>query len=261
MDNLYGIKELEQVTIKTTYPIEINGRKIEIGETILEFDKIQIGGLQENTHRTSARGGWDNREHIFWETTKEMDLYFSQGVFSLAQLAIITNSKMFNIDGAINSTIINTKEEVESSEEGKISLKEIPVGNVFVYDKQTGEKLAYTLEGKEITIKPYTDVLIRYSFNYSNHVKAIKIGNRALNCFLELEGRTRLKDDKTGHTVTGIVKIPKLKLMSDLSIMLGENATPSVLTFTAAGIPVGNRGNSHVCEMIILSNDIDSDIR
>ena len=38
MDELYGIKELYDVVIKATYNIENNGRVIEPGETILEFE-------------------------------------------------------------------------------------------------------------------------------------------------------------------------------------------------------------------------------
>ena len=175
---------------------------------------------------------------------------------------IITNSKMFNINEEDNVIKISTKENLESSENGTFELKEKPVGEIFVYNKETGEKLSYTLEEKQITIDtPYTNVLVRYSFEYKSKSRAVRIGNKLINGYLELEGKTRFKDDTTGHTVTGIIKIPKLKLMSDLSIMLGENADPSVLKFNAIGVPVGNRGNSHVCEMIILNDDIDSDIR
>nr|DAP41040.1 MAG TPA: hypothetical protein [Caudoviricetes sp.] len=35
---------------------------------------------------------------------------------------------------------------------------------------------------------------------------------------MRLEGRTRLKDDNTGETVTGILTIPRLKLKSGLSM-------------------------------------------
>jgi hypothetical protein len=48
-----------------------------------------------------------------------------------------------------------------------------------------------------------------------------EIGRRAFNGFLELEGKTRVKDDTSGQITTGIIKIPQLKLMSGLSIKLG----------------------------------------
>ena len=75
-----------------------------------------------------------------------------------------------------------------------------------------------------------------------------------------LEGRTRIKDDVTGQVVTGIFKVPKLRLMSDLSIRLGPQASPVTGNFRAEGVPVGSKGNSYVSEFFILSDDIESDL-
>jgi hypothetical protein len=36
----------------------------------------------------------------------------------------------------------------------------------------------------------------------------------------------RVKDDVTGKVTTGIINIPKLRLMSDLSIRVGSDAIP-----------------------------------
>jgi hypothetical protein len=40
MENNIGFKELYEVSLKATYPIEIGDRRIEIGETVAAFDKI-----------------------------------------------------------------------------------------------------------------------------------------------------------------------------------------------------------------------------
>ena len=82
MENNIGFKELYEVSLKATYPIEMGDRIIEIGETIAVFDKIQIGNFEEKKNFFSANGGYDNRAHIWWEETKEIRLNFSQGVFS-----------------------------------------------------------------------------------------------------------------------------------------------------------------------------------
>jgi hypothetical protein len=47
MTNEIGFKELYDVSLKATYLIEIGGRKIEVGETIAAFDKIQIANFEE----------------------------------------------------------------------------------------------------------------------------------------------------------------------------------------------------------------------
>jgi len=44
---------------------------------LARFDKIQIAGLNEVKDYVAARGGFDNRAHVFWETTRELNLTFS----------------------------------------------------------------------------------------------------------------------------------------------------------------------------------------
>lgn len=74
MEQEIGFKELYDVALKATYPIEIGGRTIEQGETVALFDKIQLANFQEVKNFASANGGFDNRGHVFWETTKEIKL-------------------------------------------------------------------------------------------------------------------------------------------------------------------------------------------
>lgn len=261
MNELWGIKELENIVLKATYPMEIENRIIEQDEIILAFDKIQVGGLQELKSRVDARGGFDNRSWVSWETTKELPLSFTQGIFSLDQLSIISNSKLLDISKNNQSISITERETLESDEDCKVELKQVPVGKIFVYDKKTGEKLGYKLSEREITIaNPYTEIIVHYTWSYSNGGQIIKIGQRAINGYLKLEARTRLKEDTNGHVVTGILEIPKLKLMSDLSMRLGQGVNPATVSFNAVGIPVGARGTSYVCNFISLNNDIDSDI-
>ena len=87
-----------------------------------------------------------------------------------------------------------------------------------------------------------------------------KIGQRLVNGFVELEGRTRVKDDVSGQVVTGIIKVPRMKLLSEMSIRLGEQANPVVGRFDALCVPVGSRGNTKVMDFILLGDDIDSDL-
>ena len=81
-----------------------------------------------------------------------------------------------------------------------------------------------------------------------------------LTGFVELEGITRVKDDTTGQIVTGILRIPRLRLMSDLSIRLGAQANPVAANFKAVGVPVGSRGTSHIVEFYYLEDDIQADL-
>jgi hypothetical protein len=67
-----NFKELYEVSLKATYPIEVNNRTIEIGESIAVFDRIQLANFSETKKFISANGGFDNRPLIWWEETKDI---------------------------------------------------------------------------------------------------------------------------------------------------------------------------------------------
>lgn len=72
MNNQFSLKELYDVRLKATYPIEIGNYKFEEGETIAFFDELTLANFQEIQNFTSANGGFDNRGRVFWTTTKEV---------------------------------------------------------------------------------------------------------------------------------------------------------------------------------------------
>ena len=257
----YGsFKDFESVRLKATYNIEIGDRTIVPGETIAYFDQIQIAGLSEIRDYITAHGGFEDRTRVIWDRTKEVQLTFTKGVFSKEQMALWTNA---NLVQTHESDVIKTpmREVLESDENGIITCKYNPVHDIFVYRKETGEKLEFTVEENRITInEPYVDVIVDYDFDYDGGGQLIKIGQRLLTGFVELEGITRVKDDTTGQIVTGILRIPRLRLMSDLSIRLGAQANPVAANFKAVGVPVGSRGTSHIVEFYYLEDDIQADL-
>lgn len=261
MDNNIGFKELYDVTLKATYPIEIGDRKIEIGETIAAFDKIQIANFEERKNFISANGGFDNRAHIWWEETKEIKISLSQGVFSKDQFSVMTNAKLIK-DNGTSSLAINARELVETDENGVATTKHEIRQPIFVYDKETGEKLTgINFSGNSVTTQyAYKDLLVDYYYEYNNGYNIFSFGNSITNGYLSLEGKTRIKDDTTGQVITGIIKIPKLKLMSNLSIRLGQDAIPVVGRVDAVAVPTGERGQKKIMELLFLNDDIDSDI-
>lgn len=257
---MFSFKDLEKVSIKATSNIEIGNKQFVPGETLAYFDKIQVAALDEEREVVTANGGFDNRPHVFWDTTRDLKLRFSQGVFSKELFALFTNARVIEqVDVPIP---IAETEYKETDEDGEITLKREPVGEIFIYNRETGERITnFTVDGATISLNtPFLEVDVRYIFNYINTSFDYKIGQRLLTGFVELEGRTRVKDDVSGQVVTGIFKIPKLKLLSDLSIKLGEQANPVVGRFDAVCLPVGSRGNAYVTEFVILDDDIDSDL-
>ena len=259
--NEFGIKELYDVSLKATYPIEIGGRQIEEGETICFFDNIQISNFQEIKSYVTAHGGFDDRAHVWWETTKEVNFIMERGIFSKTQFALLSNSKLINIQEG-EKILVPIREEVEVDEFGIFYSSQIPVGKFFFYNLATGERVyPIRLEDKKYQLRlPYTELLLDYNYEYENGGSVVNIGQRLIKGYLRLEGRTKIKDDVTGQTHTGIIIIPKLKLMSDLSMSLGEKANPMVGRIQAKIIPEDSRMNSRVIEMYFLNDDIDSDM-
>ena len=260
MNNEFGMKELYSVFLKTTYPMRINGKDFDEGEIIAAFDKIQLANFQEIQKAVSANGGFDNRPQVIWKSTKEVDFVFSQGIFSKEQFALLTGANLVKSGDRVELT---QREIVETDENGNFELKNLPQGSFFIYDSN-GNKIIndyIARNGKKVNImgSAYEELICDYNFIYESNVSSLVIGQELVKGYLSLEARTRVKDDITGHTKTGIIKIPQLKLMSDLSMRLGENATPLMGSFKAIGYPVGSRGDTKVMEILFLEDDIDSD--
>ena len=259
--NDFGLKELYEVSLKLTYPIEVSGRRFEIGETLVIFDSIQLANFSENKNFSSAKGGYDNRALVWWEETKDIQFSLTQGVFSKFQLALMTNAKILKTD-AEDAVMISCREIVETDERGVITLKYPPSQPVFVYDKKTGEKIqGWTINGDQLNLQQaYLELIVDYQYNYTEGAEILTFGNALTNGFLSLEGKTRVKDDITGQVKTGIIKIPKLKLLSNLSMRLGNDAIPQVGRLDAVAVPTGPKGQKKVMELIFLNDDIDSDM-
>lgn len=97
-------------------------------------------------------------------------------------------------------------------------------------------------------------------YEYDNGCDILSVGNPLTNGYLSFEGKTRVKDDITGQVKTGIIRIPKLKLLSNLSMRLGNDGVPLVGRLDAVAVPTGNRGSKKVMELLFLNDDIDSDM-
>lgn len=256
----FGLKELYQVIIRATYPIEVSGKTLEPGEVVAAFDKIQIANIQEIKSTAIARGGWDNRAQVYWDSTREVVFNFTQGIFSKSQLVLMTAAKL--LEEKNNGIVLHYREQVESNENGIITLKKAAINPIFVYKVSTGDKLEYTvIDSTHLQINTsYLDCIVDYSYQYNSSYQSLVVGQALTTGYLTLEGKTRVKDDITGQTHTGILYIPRLKLTSNLSMRLGANAMPQVGRFDAVAWPIGDRRNTEVMHLTLLDDDIDSDM-
>jgi hypothetical protein len=97
-------------------------------------------------------------------------------------------------------------------------------------------------------------------YDYENEYSTMVLGQKLIGGFLSLEGKTRVKDDITGKTRTALLRIPRLKLVSDLSMRLGREATPIMANFSAIGLPNVGRNDKKIMELLFLSDDIDAEM-
>lgn len=260
--NNFSFKELYDVSLKTTYPIEVGGRVIESQETIAVFDNIQISNFNEIKAMSSANGGYDNRSLVLWEESKEIRFSLIQGIFSKIQFALMAGARLIKNEGDNNSIAISRREVIETDDSGQATTKYPISSPIFVYNKNTGEKITnFTYSDNVIKLdKAYLEVVVDYCYQYQNKTETFIVGQQLIDGYLSLQGKTRVKDDTTGQVTTGIITIPKLKLMSNLSMRLGQDAAPQVGQLDAVAIPTGAKGKKKIMEIIFLEDDIDSDM-
>ena len=262
MDNEFGLQELYSVQIKSTYPIEIKGKEIAAGEVIAAFDSILIANFQEIHKEVAAQGGYQNRKLVIWNRTEGVNLVFTQGIFSKTQFALMNNSRLIKL-GENQRVRIAQRDELETDSEGKITLTHVPIDSwIFVYNKETGEKLTGLSMIDEKTLQTslvYKDVIVDYEYGYDNGIDVSFIGEDIFEGYVTLEGRTRIKDDITGETHTAIIYIPKLKITSDFNLTLGQNAQPVVGKFTGTALSIGQEKQLKALEIYFLDEDIDRD--
>ena len=263
MENEFGLKELTDLTLKATYPIEMDGRTFDAGEVIARFDKIQIANFRELVSRRSAKGGKGDLTLVVWEDPKEIQLNFTQGIFSKRQFALLSNADLIRKEPE-EKIFISSHFVGESDENGEIQLDKNRISNFFVYNAETFDKIkpiSVDLEKGVIVIdKKYCNVEVDFQYEYTNGATVMSIGQKLINGFLQLEGKTRVKDDITGKIRTAILRIPRLKLISDLSMRLGREAGPLLANFAAVGYPTEYSKDKKVMEMIFLNDDIDAEM-
>ena len=263
MSTEFGLKELYDLTLKATYPIEMEGRIFEAGEVIARFDKIQIANFREATSRAKATGGQGNGTHVVWEDPKEIQLGFTQGIFSKRQFALLSNANLIKA-APKDRILLSAHFTGESNGDGKIQLDRTGVTNVFIYDAKTFDKIEPIIldleKGAMIIGEKYKDVEVDYQYYYTNGYTNLVLGQKLIQGFLQLEGKSRVKDDITGKTHTVLLRIPRLKLVSDLSMRLGREASPLLANFAATAYPESMGRDKKIMEMLFLNDDIDTEM-
>jgi hypothetical protein len=120
------------------------------------------------------------------------------------------------------------------------------------------EKLRIISFGKEYA---YKNILCDYYFNYNKDVILYSMARERFTNLYSLEATFLMKDENDGLLHTGLLRMPKVRVVSNINLRMGERADPSVSTFNIIAIPEskGNR-ESVVCEVLYLDEDITAGI-
>lgn len=298
MDNFSGIKELYDVTIRLNSPIDFNGKKFNINESLLVFKTAEIAQITEQKSSIQARGGYHNTPLINWEVDKEMNFAITHGVLSPISWALLSNSKI-ELPKTKSVSYNETLKTIETTDYCYIDLKycpnhcNIPVGVqgnpcheplpmgrrpelklkplppskekfIFIYDSDTGKRIEHfeIYQNRIFFKESYRKVYVDYTFNYEDKIKIIRIGDRLFNGFLSLTGKMSVKDEISGEVTTAILEIPKIKLSSSLSMRLGKNYDESTVSdFFFIGYPEENvrREKQSVCKITFLDKELSGD--
>lgn len=294
-DNFTGIKELYDVNLRLTQPLDIGGQKFNINEAILSFKTAEIAQIQEQKRHIEARGGYNNNLLIDWEIDKEMNFGMSHGVLSPRSWAILSNSQIKNPQ----FKSVGITEELHIIEDEKYSyvqlkylpnccdikmgaqpnpeFEPLPMGRrkelmlkplppsktkwIFCYDMETGAAIKdfQIYYDKLFFQKSYREVLVDYTFTYEDKIKVLEVGNRLLNGFLRLDGKMSVKDEKSGEVTTAILEMPRIKLSSSLSMRLGKNYDASTVSdFYFVGYPAEEKKGT-IAKITFLDKELTGD--
>lgn len=288
VDEYFGVKELYEVMLKAKVPMQFGSRHLEEGEPVLYFEKVNMAMLTEQSSPIMARGGWANLPHVIWEDRSEVQFSLTEGVMSKISMGILFSANV--TDKPYGESILVPRREgpYDLDSDHQLFLENWPVGvdrkKTFIYEytRDVAQKKVYgkrihgkmdpfdptlerpcvqVYEDKELTkladsTKQY---IVDYYYEYENEALIYNIQKERFNGLFTLEGKFYTKDENDGINYTNLIYMPKVRVMSDISLRLGERADPTVAVFNIIGMPENTISNKKglILEVTSLSNDID----
>lgn len=295
MENLSGIKELYDVSIRLNKPLKIGEREYDINESILSFSKIEMAQVNQQKNEVVATGGYGNSPLVNWELDKEIVFFVTHGVLSPKSWALISNSKMKeskyksiqyyeelrtiedeyycftdlkycpNCCERLGAQPNPNFESLPMGRREELMLKPLPPSKtkwIFIYDNETGQRIRdFSIYNNRIFFKEsYRNISVDYTFTYNDKIRTIEIGDRLFNGFLRMSGKMSVKDRDTGEISTAIIEIPKVKISSNLSIRLGSSYDSSTVSdFYFKGFLDENDKSRKIAQITFLDKELTGD--
>ena len=291
LDQYFGVKELYEVTLRAKVPMQFGSRFIEEDEPVLYFENINLATISERNVPLIARGGWANMPRVIWEERSEVSFYMSEGVMSSISMSILLSANVTSNKETEQPLLI-------SKREGPYELTELEYDNkiyhvlyimhqpiyypqkktfVFEYERDVVQKKMHAkqlnvedplgriclaiFEDKEFTKNAdiNKEYLVDYHYEYRDEALIYTIQKERFNGLFTLEGKFYSKDENEGLNYTNIIYMPKVRVVSDINLRLGERADPAVSTFNIIGLPenIGGNKKSLIMEITRLNSDED----
>ena len=238
-----------------------------------------------------ARGGWSNLPRVIWEDRSEVQFTLSEGVMSSISMGILLSATVAT--KGTDSLLVSKREgpfSIDSDvHSGMVQLEHWPSDKkktfIYEYERDVAQRKVY---GKRIYgIKdpfdntkdlPYVEIyedkqlstpadkskkyIVDYYYEYEKEALIYTIKKERFNGLFTLEGKFYSKDENEGMNYTNLIYMPKVRVVSDINLRLGERADPTVSVFNIIGLPenTGDNKNGLILEITRLNSDEDSDI-
>lgn len=287
IDQNFGHKELYSVVLRAKTPMQFGNRYIEAEEPVLYFNSINMSLLTEQNRPIFARGGWANMPRVIWDERSEVQFQMIDGVMSSVGMSILLSANVAAKEQN-KPLYINKREGPFSLTNGHIDLQHRPVDSdikktfIFDYDRDAiqekvyGKRIEGVVDGfgqtvnrieiykdKNLTIPAENNrkYVIDYYYEYEDEALLYAIQKERFNGLFTLEAKFYSKDENEGRNYTNVLWMPKVRIVSNINLRLGERADPTVSTFNIIGLPetVGDQKNL-IMEITRLGQDIDADI-
>ena len=266
IDQYFGVKELSQATLRAKVPMQFGKRYVEAGEPVLYFENVSISMLSEKSQPVMARGGWGNFPRVVWEDRDVIQFSLSEGVMSSISMGILLSAEV--TENKIEDPILVPKREGPFilDNNHRVFLQEWPTVTkdnkafIFEYARDVAQKKVYgkLIHGisdpfdstKELPcVEIYKDkqlteladidkeYLIDYFYKYKSEALIYTVHKDRFNGLFTLEGKFYSKDENDGINYTNLLCMPKVRVVSDINLRLGERADPTMSVFNIIGMP------------------------
>ena len=289
MDQYFGHKELYEVVLRAKTSMQFGDRYIEAEEPVLYFNNVNMSLLTEQNRPIFARGGFGNMPRVIWDERSEVQFSMVEGVMSSVGMSILLSANVLSKKDDQPLYIHMKEGPKECSFNNILDLKHWPVlypekkTFIFSYQRDAIQKKVYgqkyrtdpmipeeqdypriaIFEDKncEIPIINGGDFVIDYYYKYEDEALIYSVEKERFNGLFTLEAKFYSKDENEGQNYTNILYMPKVRIVSNINLRLGERADPTVSTFNIIGLPetVGDQKNL-IMEITRLGQDIDADI-